>query len=119
MTTSAKQGHELRDNQVSHESFPDPNPVWVYAQLKRAVRRSQLPVIATHSTYRYTQDAKEIATMAKEHGTIFDLLLAGDADSAASALEAHLKRAVEHNVGLLENLPSLPDKELPPYLVRA
>lgn len=89
------------------------------SQLKRAVRRSQLPVIATHSTYRDTQDAEEIATMAKEHWTIFDRLLAGDADSAAAALEAHLKRAVEHNVGLLENLPSLPDKELPSYLVRA
>jgi DNA-binding GntR family transcriptional regulator len=88
-------------------------------QLKRAVRRSQLPVIATHSTYRYTQDAEEIATMAKEHRTIFDRLLARNADGAAAALEAHLKRAVEHNVGLLEKLPPLPDKELPPYLARA
>jgi DNA-binding GntR family transcriptional regulator len=89
------------------------------SQLKRAVRRSQLPVIATHSTYRHTQDAEEIAKMAQEHWTIFDRLLAGNADGAAAALEAHIKRAVEHNVGLLENLPLLPDKELPSYLVRA
>lgn len=89
------------------------------SQLKHAVRRSQLPVIATHSTYRHTQDAGEIATMAQEHLSVFEQLLAGRPAAAASSLEAHLKRAVEHNVGLLERLPSLPDRDLPPYLVRA
>ena len=38
------------------------------SQLKHAVRRSQLPVIATHSTYRHTQDAEEIATMVQSTG---------------------------------------------------
>lgn len=87
------------------------------SQLLHAVRRSQLPVIATHSTYRKTQDAVEITTMAAEHWTVFDRLLAGKADAAAKALERHLKRSVEHNVGLLERLPSLSDGELPSYLM--
>ena len=88
------------------------------AQLRHAVRRSQLPLIATHSTYRRTQDAEEIVTMALEHWTVFDDLLRGKVDAAADALEKHLKRAVEHNVGVLERLPDVRDKDLPPYLVR-
>ena len=88
------------------------------AQLRHAVRRSQLPLIATHSTYRRTQDAEEIVTMAFEHWTVFDDLLAGKIDAAADALEKHLKRAVDHNVGVLQRLPDMRDRDLPPYLVR-
>lgn len=88
-------------------------------QLLHAVRRSQLPVIATHSTYRKTQDAVEIATMASEHWEVFDRLLAGKPDAAGKALERHLKRSVEHNAGLLERLPPLGKGELAPYLVPA
>jgi DNA-binding GntR family transcriptional regulator len=87
------------------------------SQLKFAVRRSQLPLIATHSTYRYFQDAEEIVRMAAEHGTVFDHLLAGDVDRAAKALEAHLKRSVGHNIEVLKQLPPLGEKALPPYLV--
>lgn len=87
------------------------------SQLKFALHRSQLPLIATHSTYRYFQDAEEIVRMAAEHGTVFDHLLAGEVEKAARALEAHLKRSVGHNIAVLKQLPPLEDKARPPYLV--
>ena len=87
------------------------------SQLKYALRRSQLPLFATHSTYRRFQDAEEIVRMAGEHWSVFDHLLAGDAPSAAKALEAHLKRSMEHNTEVLKLLPRLPDTPLPDYLV--
>ena len=77
-----------------------------------------MPLIATHSTYRRTQDAEEIVTMALEHWQVFDSLLAGKVDAAANALERHLKRAVEHNVGVLLRLPDIRERDLPPYLMR-
>ena len=86
------------------------------SQLKFAVRRSQLPLIATHSTYRHYQDAEEIVRMAAEHWTVFDHLIAGEVDNAARALEAHLKRSVGHNIEVLKQLPPLPDAQRPPYL---
>jgi DNA-binding GntR family transcriptional regulator len=87
------------------------------AQLKFAVRRSQLPLIATHSTYRHYQDAEEIVRMASEHWTIFEALIAGHIDAAAAALEAHLKRSVDHNIEVLQQLPPLSEDALPSYLV--
>jgi DNA-binding GntR family transcriptional regulator len=87
------------------------------SQLKFAVRRSQLPLIATHSTYRYFQDAEEISRMAAEHGRVFDHLLAGNADKGAKALEAHLKRSVGHNIEVLRQLAPLSDDARPPYLI--
>jgi DNA-binding GntR family transcriptional regulator len=87
------------------------------SQLKYALRRSQLPLFATHSTYRRFQDAEEIVRMAGEHWSVFDHLLAGDPRSAAKALEAHLKRSMEHNAEVLKLLPRLPDTPLPDYLV--
>jgi DNA-binding GntR family transcriptional regulator len=87
------------------------------SQLKFAVRRSQLPLIATHSTYRHYQDAEEIVRMASEHWTVFDRLLDGDVEKAGKALEAHLKRSVDHNIEVLKQLPPLADDARPPYLV--
>ena len=87
------------------------------SQLKFAVRRSQLPLIATHSTYRHYQDAEEIVRMAGEHLAVFDYLLADKPDRAAKALEAHLKRSVGHNIEVMKQLPPLPATQRPPYLV--
>jgi DNA-binding GntR family transcriptional regulator len=87
------------------------------SQLKFAVRRSQLPLIATHSTYRHYQDAEEIVRMASEHWSVYDHLLADAPDTAAKALEAHLKRSVGHNIEVLKQLPPLADDVRPPYLV--
>jgi hypothetical protein len=87
------------------------------ALLREAVRRSQLTLIATHSTFYRYQDDAEIATMAEEHGEVFDRLLAGRVAAAASALEAHLRRSVEPNIALFKELGPLPPGYRPPYLV--
>ena len=88
------------------------------ALLREAVRRSQLTLIATHSTFYRYQDDAEIATMAEEHGEVFDRLLSGRVAAAAAALEAHLRRSVEPNIALLKELGPLPPGYRPPYLVR-
>jgi DNA-binding GntR family transcriptional regulator len=89
------------------------------SQLKLAVRRSQLPLIATHSTYRHHQDAEEIVRMASEHWNVFDHLLKDEPQQAAKALVDHLKRSVEHNIDVMRQLPPLTDDKRPPYLVPA
>jgi DNA-binding GntR family transcriptional regulator len=114
-----KNGHKHperleRIEQELHIELIEPCP---NSQLKFAVRRSQLPLIATHSTYRHYQDAEEIVRMASEHWTIFDYLISGEVDRAARALEAHLKRSVGHNIEVMKQLPPLPDAQRPPYLV--
>ncbi|MCB9992138.1 MAG: GntR family transcriptional regulator [Hyphomicrobiaceae bacterium] len=86
------------------------------SQLLHAVRRSQLPLIATHSTYQNTQEAGEIETMASEHLQILSHLMEGDIERAVLALEQHLKRSVEHNVALRLRLPPLPAEKLPSFM---
>jgi DNA-binding GntR family transcriptional regulator len=116
-----KNGHKHPEllERIEHELHVELIQRCDNAQLRYAVRRSQLPLIATHSTYRRTQTAEEIVTMASEHWKVFDSLLSGHVDDAANALESHLRRAAEHNVGMLERLPEMSDKDLPGYLARA
>jgi DNA-binding GntR family transcriptional regulator len=87
------------------------------AVLLATVRRSQLILIATHSTFRRHQHLGEITTMASEHLAILDHLLAGSVEAAAKALEAHLRRSLAPNIELLQVLGPLPATALPPYLV--
>lgn len=86
--------------------------------LLETVRRSQLPLLATHSTFEHRQHPAEIIHMASDHADVFDRLIAGDLDSAAAMLEAHLRRSVDPNIELwrqLEDLPRIPWRS---YLVR-
>ena len=85
-------------------------------QLRETIRRSQLPVIATHSTFAALQKHSEISTMIAEHLEIFDLLLSGKGRKAAAVLEAHLRRSLGSQVNLLLHLRPLPGESLPPYL---
>jgi DNA-binding GntR family transcriptional regulator len=87
------------------------------ALLRETVRRSQLTLIATHTTFHRLQHDEEIVTMAAEHGAIFDRLIAGRVAAAAGALEAHLRRSLEPNIALLKSLGPLPASACPPYLV--
>lgn len=113
-----KDGHRYPDRLVRierdlHGELLEPCP---NSQLKVALRRSQLLLFATHSTYRHYQDSSEIVRMADEHKEVLDLLLAGNPSDAARSLEAHLKRSVGHNVEVLKQLPPLSDADRPPYL---
>jgi DNA-binding GntR family transcriptional regulator len=113
-----KAGHRYPDRlerieRDLHVELIEPCP---NSQLKIAVRRSQLPLFATHSTYRHLQDAAEIVRMTSEHVDVFDCLLSGKVAAAARTLEAHLRRSVIHNVEILNQLPPLEPGALPPYL---
>lgn len=85
-------------------------------QLRETIRRSQLPLIATHSTFATNQSKAEVATMIAEHLEILGCLQAGRDRHAAAALQAHLRRSLGSNLELLRRLHPPPDGYLPPYL---
>lgn len=86
-------------------------------QLRECIRRSQLVLIAIHHAFDLYRDAASIGLMIGEHITIFEQLLAGKRAAAARALEAHLRRSLDQNIELLENLGPLPEERRSPYLV--
>lgn len=86
--------------------------------IRDTVRRSQLILIATHTTFHRQQNPGEMVTMANEHRAIFDHLIAGRVPQAAAALEAHLRRSLEPNIELVRTLGPLPTDAYPPYLVQ-
>jgi len=86
-------------------------------QLRDAIRRSELPLIATHDTFQRHLDAEEIRIMLDEHATVFDHLLAGRPNEAGRALEAHLRRSMVTNVRRLEALGPLPEPRRFPFLI--
>jgi len=88
------------------------------SQLRETIRRSQLPVLATHSTFERYQHRLEIDTMMAEHTAILGRALAGDRRGAMKGLESHLRRSLQPNIDLLSNLKAEP-RPLLPYLVPA
>jgi DNA-binding GntR family transcriptional regulator len=89
------------------------------SRLADAVRRSQLPLLATHDTFQRHLDAEEVDLMLAEHLDIFDQLIAGDSCGASKALEGHLTRSVETNVRRLGALGELPQSRRVPFLTPA
>jgi DNA-binding GntR family transcriptional regulator len=87
--------------------------------LLEAIARSQLVIVVIHSTFVSHQRASELLKMFAEHRQIYDDLLDGHPESAATALEAHLRRALRPNLELLARLEPLADAHRPPYLVPA
>jgi DNA-binding GntR family transcriptional regulator len=88
-------------------------------QLRETIRRSQLPIIATHSTFEHGPDSQAITAMLAEHIAILSALAAGKPKEAMAALEAHLRRSLPPIIELLSKLGPLPEAERPPYLVPA
>ena len=82
-------------------------------QLRETIRRSQLPLIATHSTFEPLQHRDEIVTMIFEHLTVFRYLRLGKGEAAKRALRNHLKRSVQPNIDLLSVLGTIPENLLP------
>jgi len=85
-------------------------------QLLHSLQRSQLLLIATHSTFERLQSVEEITTMLGEHRGIYDLLLAGKVDDAAHLLEAHLRRSLRPNIEIIGRLGPMPAPAQVPYL---
>jgi DNA-binding GntR family transcriptional regulator len=86
-------------------------------ELRQAIRRSQLLLIPTHSTFARLQYPEEIETMFEEHLAIFDLVLAGRKRQATAALEAHIRRSLDPNLARLKRLGSLPDDLRQSFLI--
>ncbi|HTZ66982.1 MAG TPA: GntR family transcriptional regulator [Roseiarcus sp.] len=86
-------------------------------QLRDAIQRNALPLIATHSTFALIQEDEEIETMLAEHLTIYDCLLAGEKRAAMNALEAHIRRSLEPNIERLTRIGAMPDALRPPFLM--
>jgi DNA-binding GntR family transcriptional regulator len=87
-------------------------------QLRDAIRRSQLPLIATHDTFKRYRDAKEMETLLAEHEAIFQHLIDGQLSEAMAALEGHLRRSVAPSLELMGRFESLPAARRVPFLIR-
>jgi DNA-binding GntR family transcriptional regulator len=87
-------------------------------QLRDAIRRSQLPLIATHDTFKRYRDAGEMETLLAEHEAVFQQLIDGDLTGAMAALERHLRRSVAPSLELMSRFDSLPAARRAPFLTR-
>lgn len=112
-------GQPAHLQRLEHDLHHDALALCGNGLLLSTIRRSQLPLLATHWTFQRSQSTGEIANLAHDHIGIFDELIAGRLERAASLLEAHLRRSVEPNVELLRRLGAPPPDLQPPYLVRA
>lgn len=88
-------------------------------KLRETIRRSQLPIIATHSAFEHSQSAADLQTMVSEHAAILESLVRGQRKRAMQQLEDHLRRSLEPNIKLLLRLGSVPEENRPPYLIPA
>jgi len=88
-------------------------------RLSEAIKRSQLPLLATHDIFQRHHDADEVETMLVEHLSIFRHLIADEPHKARVALERHLQRAVEPNVRSLAALGPMQESRRVPYLISA
>ena len=87
--------------------------------LNDAIKRSQLPLLATHDTFQRHLDTEEVELMLGDHVAIFERLIAGERQAARQALEDHLKRSVDTNVRKLSALGELPNSRRVPFLISA
>lgn len=86
-------------------------------ELHDAIRRNQLPLIATHSTFARQSYPDEIEMMLKEHLDILEHVLAGRKAKAKAALGAHIRRSLAPNVDRLKRLGRLPPELARPFLI--
>ncbi|MCX5520818.1 GntR family transcriptional regulator [Kaistia defluvii] len=87
------------------------------SQLRDAIRRSQLPLIAMHETFQRHRDTDEIEVMLGEHLEVFEHLLAGRTSEAQRALERHLRRSVISNRERLTQLDRQGRRHRVPFLI--
>jgi DNA-binding GntR family transcriptional regulator len=88
------------------------------SQLRDAIRRSQLPLMAMHETFQRHRDTEEIEVMLGEHLAVFDHLVAGQLLEAQQALTRHLQRSVRSNLARLAKLDQQPPPRPVPFLIR-
>ncbi len=87
-------------------------------QLREAIRRSPLVLVAIHHAFDLYRARAVISLMLDEHVEIFRHMLEGRKERAAGALEAHLSRSLHQNIEIVRALGPLPAERRPPYLVQ-
>jgi DNA-binding GntR family transcriptional regulator len=85
-------------------------------QLREAIRRSQLVLVAVHHAFDLYRDAATIDLMIAEHLAILGDLIEGRCEEAIKTLEEHLRRSLAQNIDLLANLGPLPEARRSPFL---
>lgn len=89
-------------------------------QMRQAIIRCQLPIIATFDTVERNPDLFDhgsgLQEAVEDHAVVLDHLLNQDVDGAARALELHLHRAFELCGPHFKNLPDLLQDKIPPYM---
>lgn len=83
-------------------------------QLREAIHRSQLPLIAMHDTFQFHPDTDD---MLDEHLEVFDLLIAEQPAKAQRALEHHLRRSLGPNMERLSSRERLAPLRPVPFLI--
>ncbi len=86
-------------------------------QMVETIRRSQLIVIPTHSTFAAQPHLDELSRTLEEHIEMFDLVLGNKRKLAMQALEGHVKRALDPNVERIRRLGRIPEALRPPFLL--
>ncbi|WP_336802272.1 GntR family transcriptional regulator [Kaistia sp. MMO-174] len=110
---SGKRSAELLER-LEHDLHVDTVQRCANSQLREAIHRSQLPLIAMHDTYQILPDAEE---MLAEHLAVFDCLIAGEPARAQRALEQHLRRSLGPNKERLANGDRLAPLRPVPFLI--
>jgi DNA-binding GntR family transcriptional regulator len=86
--------------------------------LRDAIRRSQLPLIATHDSFKRYRDIGEMRTLLDEHETVFQHLIDERPNEAMAALEGHLRRSVAPSIELMGRFDEMPAARRVPFLIR-
>jgi len=103
-----------RLERLEHDLHVDTVQRCANSQLRDAIHRSQLPLIAMHDTYPILPDAEE---MLVEHLAIFDCLIAGDPAAAQRELAQHLRRSLAPNKERLASGERLAPLRPVPFLI--
>lgn len=89
-------------------------------RLRQILVRCQLPIIATFATVLRDPGRSGFKSGLPEaladHRVVLDHLLDGDTDAAAAALESHLRNAFALCAPHFQDLPPLPEEQIPPYM---
>lgn len=85
-------------------------------QMAETIRRSQLPLMATNYSLQSRRGEKILLQTVEEHLRVLDCLVVGNVTNAASALEAHLRSALDVVRATLEQGPVAWTP--PPYMSR-
>jgi DNA-binding GntR family transcriptional regulator len=96
----------------AHTVLSNANP-----RMVDTIRRSQLFVIPTHSTFASQPHVEELGRTLEDHLEIYDLILKRQKKRAMQALEMHVRRALEPNVERIRQISGRPSLATPPFLL--